>query len=55
MDDGVILNAVTAQLLLEEPPQPAQASKAAESRKDVSNLNGRILSGSIVISVPSFR
>ena len=47
MDDGVILNAVTVQLL-EEPPQPAQASKAAENKKRASNLDGGILSGDIV-------
>ena len=48
MEDGVILNAVVLQLLLEVPPQPAQASKAAESRKRASNLPGSILSGNIV-------
>lgn len=48
MDDGVTFNAVTLQLLLEEPPQPALASKVAESRKRASNLPGSILSGSIV-------
>jgi hypothetical protein len=48
MDDGVTFNAVTLQLLLEEPPQPAPASKAVESRKRASNLHESILSGNIV-------
>jgi len=48
MEDGVILNAVVLQLLLEVPPQPAQASKAAESRKRASKLLRSILSGNIV-------
>jgi len=48
MEDGVILNAVVLQLLLEVPPQPALASKAAESRKLASKFHGNSLCVNIV-------
>lgn len=54
MDDGVTFNAVTLQLLLEDPPHPAQANKAAESRKRANNISGNILSANMTDPAPFF-
>lgn len=51
MDDGVTFNAVTLQLLLEDPPHPAQANKA-ESRKRANDLRMNIVSANIAGPVP---